>query len=321
MKKFFITGGAGFIGSHLVDCLINLGEVTVYDNFSSGKKEFIQHHLDRPNFRLIEDDLLNFKSLAEAVGGHDSIIHLAANPEARRGIENTRLDLEQETLVTYNVLESMRKSEIGQIVFASSGTVYGDSGEIPVKEDYGPLLPISLYGAGKLACEGLISGFCGTFGMQAWIFRFANVVGSRATHGVMYDFVHKLLKNSEELEILGDGKQSKPYLHVSDCVEGILFALQHAADQINLFNLGVDGHTSVTTIAELVAQKMELEKVKFRFTGGQRGWPGDVSQVRYNVDKMKKLGWTPKLDSTSAANLAVGEIVEEIVGQEVACRE
>ena len=321
MKKFFVTGGAGFIGSHLVDRLIQLGEVTVYDNFSSGKKEFIQHHLDRPNFRLIEDDLLNFKGLVKTLKGTDLVFHLAANPEARRGIENTYLDLEQETLVTYNVLEAMKENEIGQIVFASSGTVYGDSGEIPVKEDYGPLLPISLYGAGKLACEGLISGFCGTFGMQAWIFRFANVVGSRATHGVIFDFVHKLIQNSAELEILGDGKQSKPYLHVSDCVEGILFALQNSADHINLFNLGTSGHTSVTAIAELVAQKMELGKVKFGFTGGQRGWPGDVPQTRYNVDKLKKLGWSPKSDSTSAAKLAVGEIVEEIVGQEVTCRQ
>src|SRR5574341_821544 len=321
MKKFFVTGGAGFIGSHLVDRLMNIGEVTVYDNFSSGKKKFIQHHLDRPNFRLIEDDLLNFKGLVKALEGTDLVFHLAANPEARLGIENTRLDLEQETLATYNVLEAMRENEIGQIVFASSGTVYGDGGETPVKEDYGSLLPISLYGAGKLAFEGLISGFCGTFGMQAWIFRFANVVGSRATHGVIFDFMHKLIKNSSELEILGDGKQSKPYLHVSDCVEGILFASQHSADQINLFNLGVDGHTSVTTIAELLVRKMELENTKFRFTGGQRGWPGDVPQVRFNVDKMKKLGWNSNLDSTSAVRLAVGEIVEEIVGQEVPCRE
>jgi len=321
MKKFFVTGGAGFIGSHLVDRLMHFGKVTVYDNFSSGKREFIQHHLDRPNFRLIEDDLLNFKSLVKALEGTDLVFHLAANPEARRGIENTCLDLEQETLVTFNVLEAMREIESSKIVFASSGTVYGDTGEIPVKEDYGPLLPISLYGAGKLACEGLISGFCGTFGMQAWIFRFANVVGSRATHGVMYDFVHKLLQDSDELEILGDGKQSKPYLHVSDCVEGILFGLQNSGEQVNLFNLGTEGHTSVTAIAEMIIQQMELEKVKFRFSGGRRGWPGDVPQVRFNVDRMKKLGWSPKLDSTSAVKLAVGEIVEEIIGQEAACRQ
>ncbi len=320
MKKFLVTGGAGFIGSHLVDRLINFGEVTVYDNFSSGKKEFIQQHFDQSNFRLIEDDLLNFRRLAASLKEIDIVFHLAANPEARRGIENTCLDLEQETLVTFNVLEAMRDNEIDKIVFASSGTVYGDTGEIPVREDFGPLLPISLYGAGKLACEGLISGYCGTFGLQAWVFRFANVVGNRATHGVMYDFVHKLLKNPEELEILGDGRQSKPYLHVSDCIEGILYALQHSNQQVNLFNLGTEGHTSVTAIAEMIVKQMELEAARFKFTGGDRGWPGDVPQVRMNVDKIRTLGWSPKYDSNSAARLAVEQIVEEFVGQEAECR-
>lgn len=318
--RYLVTGGAGFIGSHLVDELIEKGEVTVYDNFSSGKREFIQKHLGKPNFRLIEDDLLNFERLLLAVKGADVVFHLAANPEARWGIENTRLDLEQETLVTYNVLEAMRRNCIEKIVFSSSGTVYGDIADIPLSEDYGPLLPISLYGAGKLACEGLISAFCGTFEMQAWIFRFSNVVGKRATHGVIYDFVNKLLRNPKELEILGDGRQSKPYLHVSDCVEGILFGFHNSGEQVNLYNLGTEDYTSVTAIAELVVQKMELEKVAFKFTGGRRGWPGDVPQVRFNLDKIKKLGWAPRLDSTSAAKQAVAEIAEEIVNQKLTCR-
>ena len=321
MKKVFVTGGAGFIGSHLVDRLIHFGEVTVYDNFSSGKKEFIQHHLNKPNFRLIEDDLLNFRRLLQEIKGADLVFHLAANPEARSGIENTRLDLEQETLVTYNVLEAMRQNGVKRIVFASSGTVYGDLGDIPASEDYGPLLPISLYGAGKLACEGLISGFCGTFGMQSWIFRFSNVVGKRATHGVIYDFVHKLLKNPAELEILGDGKQSKPYLQVSDCVEGILFGFQNSKQPVNLYNLGTEDFTSVTSIAELVVQKMELENIAVRYKGGRRGWPGDVPNVRFNIERIRKLGWTPRLGSTLAAQQAVAEIVGEIVNQEQVCRQ
>lgn len=319
--RYFITGGAGFIGSHLVDRLIQLGEVIVYDNFSSGKKEFIQKHLGKPNFKLIEDDLLNFDRLSLVINGAEVVFHLAANPEARWGIENTRLDLEQETLVTYNVLEAMRQNGVKKIVFASSGTVYGDLGDIPACEDYGPLLPISLYGAGKLACEGLISGFCGTFGMQSWIFRFANVVGSRATHGVMFDFVHKLLDDSQRLEILGDGRQSKPYLHISDCLDGILFGLQNSGELVNLFNLGTDGYTSVVDIAEMVVKEMSLQKVEFVYSGGKKGWPGDVPQVRYSIDKIKKLGWTPRLGSTLAAQLAVTEIVGEIVNQELVCRQ
>ena len=171
-----------------------------------------------------------------------------------------------------------------------------------------------------MACEGLISGFCGTFDLQAWIFRFANVVGSRATHGVIFDFVHKLLNDSQRLEILGDGRQSKPYLHISDCLEGVLFGLQNSGEQVNLFNLGTDGYTSVSDIAEMVVKEMGLQKVEFHYCGGKKGWPGDVPQVRYNIDKIKKLGWIPKLDSTSAARLAVNEIVQELVGQEAVCR-
>ena len=310
--KYFVTGGAGFIGSHLVDRLMTEGnEVTVYDNLSSGSKVFAQHHLGKEGFQLIEADLLNLDTLKEAIANHDVIFHLAANPEARLGIENTELDLKQETIATYNVLETMRVNGIKKIVFSSSGCIYGETPVIPLPEDYGPVLPISLYGAGKLASEGLISAFCHTFDMQAWIFRFANIVGVRATHGVIFDFINKLKQNPRELEILGDGKQCKPYLHVKDCVDGIIYGFKNSHDKVNVFNLGCSTATDVTTIARMLVDEMGLKAVKFRYTGGKRGWPGDVPQVRFNVDKINSLGWKAKYTSDEAVRRAIKDILQK----------
>ncbi|MGA2670094.1 MAG: NAD-dependent epimerase/dehydratase family protein [Dehalococcoidia bacterium] len=310
--RVFVTGGAGFIGSHLVDHLISEGhELTAYDNLSSGKKEFIEHHIRKPTFALVEADLLDLDKLKNAIRGHDVVFHLAANPEARWGIENTELDLKQETIATYNILESMRVNGVKKIVFSSSGTIYGETPTIPLPEDYGPALPISLYGAGKLASEGLISAFCGTFNMQAWIFRFANVVGKRTTHGVIFDFIQKLKQNPHKLEILGDGKQCKPYLHVEDCVDGILFGFKNSHDKVNVFNLGCSTATNVTTIAKMLVEGMGLNDVKFKYTGGDRGWPGDVPQVRFNVHKMSRLGWKARYTSDEAVKKAIWDILHK----------
>lgn len=220
--------------------------------------------------------------------------------------------MKQETIATYNVLDAMRVNKVGRIVFASSGTVYGETPVTPLPEDYGPLFPISLYGAGKLASEGLISAFCSIFGMQAWVFRFANIVGNRATHGVIYDFINKLKQNPKELEILGDGSQRKPYLHVDDCIEGILFLYRKAQDKVNFFNLGCSTSTSVTSIAKFVVKEAGVKKVRFKYTGGDRGWPGDVPQVRLNVRKASKLGWKAKNTSDEAVKKAIRDILEEI---------
>jgi UDP-glucose 4-epimerase len=318
--RYFVTGGAGFIGSHLVDRLIQQGEVTVYDNLSSGKIEFILHHMRKSNFDFLEKDLLNLEEVKEAMRNHDVVFHLAANPDARLGIDQTDLDLKQETIATYNVLEGMRVNKIKKIVFSSSGTIYGETPIIPLPEDYGPVLPISLYGAGKVGCEALISAFCHSFDMKSWIFRFANIVGSRATHGVIYDFVHKLEKNPKELEILGDGTQEKPYLWVDDCVKGILFGFLNSNQRVNFFNLGCESTTDVNTIARLVIGEMGSGKVGIKYTGGDRGWKGDVPQVRFDVKKIKKLGWEPKLSSDQAVKRAIKEIVPEIVGEKNLCR-
>lgn len=309
--KAFVTGGAGFIGSHLVDQLIERGDsVTCYDNLSSGNKEFLKHLENNEKFTFIEGDLLDLDDLIKAVKGHDVIFHIAANPFVRLGEKQTRLDLDQGPIATYNLLEAMRVNDIKKIVFSSSSVVYAETPPIALPETYGPTLPISLYGAGKLGAEGLISAFCGTFEFQAWIYRFANVVGVRGTHGVIVDFIDKLKKNPNELEILGDGEQQKPYLHVSDIVEGILHGFEKSNNQINLFNLGPDSNTTVTRIAEMLVEEMGLANVEFKYTGGKRGWKGDVPRFQLDASKIKKLGWKEKYTSDEAVRKSIREILD-----------
>jgi UDP-glucose 4-epimerase len=309
--KAFVTGGAGFIGSHLVDILIKQGHtVTVYDNLSSGNKEFISKHLKHDACRFIKADLLALKKVEKEIAGHDTVFHFAANPHVRLGETHTDLDMNQGVVATYNVLEAMRRHAIKKIVFSSSSVVYGETTELSLPETYGPTLPISMYGAGKLGAEGLISAFCGTFDFQAWMYRFANVVGTRGTHGVIVDFIEKLKKNPNELEILGDGKQCKPYLYVSDCVEGILFGLSSSHDHMNLFNLSCDTTTTVTRIAEMVVQEMELKNVAFKYTGGLRGWKGDVPRFQLDAHKMNKLGWRATLTSDEAVRKAIRDVLD-----------
>jgi UDP-glucose 4-epimerase len=308
--KCFVTGGAGFIGSHLVDRLMSEGHyVTVFDNLSVGKREFIQKYLQMSQFRLVQADLLDLDTIKKAIQGQDIVFHLAANPEARLGIENTALDLKQETIVTYNVLESMRVNNVRQIVFSSSGTIYGETPRIPIPEDYGPAFPISLYGAGKLASEGLITAFVGTFGLQAWIYRFANIVGHRTTHGVIFDFINKLKNLSSELEVLGDGNQCKPYLHVEDCIDGIMFGIEKSRAKVNVYNLGCTTTTKVKTIAQVLVEEMGINNVQFRYTGGSRGWPGDVAFFMCDVSKAAKLGWKAKYSSDEAVRKAIRQIL------------
>ena len=312
-EKVLITGGAGFIGSHLVDKLMaDNYSVTAYDNLSLGKVENIKAHLGRKNFEFVEADLLDIDKLDKTMAGHDIVFHLAANQDLRIATTDTSVDLYQETIATYNVLETVRRHGIKKIVFSSSATIYGDVPLTPISEDYGPVLPISLYGAGKLAGEALVSSFCHIFDMQAWVFRFTNIIGARASHGVIYDFVNKLKRNTKELEILGDGKQDRPFLHVEECVEGILFGLNYSSEQFNLYNLGFDSFTNVVTIADMVVEEMGLENVSYRFAGGRRGWRGDVPQLRFNIDKINHLGWKARLTSDEAVRKAVKEIVHEL---------
>ena len=312
-SKHFITGGAGFIGSHLVDKLLEENnQVTVYDNLVSGKKKSIERHIGQSNFRFIQDDLLNSAALKEAMKGHEVVWHLGANTDIPGGNKVTDLDLKNCTIATRNVLEAMRANRMDKLLFASSATVYGDAPPVALAETYGPLLPISLYGAGKLACEGLISAYSQLFGIKAWMFRFANVVGAGMGHGVIYDFIQKLRKNSKELEILGDGKQEKPFFLVEDCIEGMKHAFYNSGSQCDVYNIGCQSFTSVTGVARIVTEVMGLKNVKFNYTGGKRGWPGDVPVVHFDVEKMKKLGWQARHPSDEAVRIAAGRLLKEV---------
>lgn len=293
-KKILVTGGAGFIGSHLVDDLIKRGnEVAVFDNLSSGKLEFIEHHLGNSHFRLIKGDLLNQNEIEKACKDVDLVCHVAANPDVRLGASDTKVHFDQNILATYNVLEAIRKNNIKKLAFTSTSTIYGEAAIMPTPEEYGPLIPISLYGASKLACEALITSYSHTFDIQAWIFRFANIVGPQSTHGITVDFINKLRNNSNQLEILGDGKQEKSYLHVSECVNAILFAIENSREEVNIFNIGSEDTINATKIGKIVVEEMNLQNVEFIYTGGSRGWKGDVPRMRLGIEKLKLLGWNP----------------------------
>jgi UDP-glucose 4-epimerase len=310
-EKIIVTGGAGFIGSHIVDRLLTLGnQVTVIDNLSSGKLEFLKAHMEDPNFKFVKLDILETEKLKKTIAEADMIYHIAANPDVRLGANDTRVHLEQNIIATYNLLEVMRVNKLKNISFTSTSTVYGEATIIPTPEDYGPLIPISLYGASKLACEALITSYCHTFEMNSWIFRFANIVGPRSTHGIIIDFINKLKKNPSSLEILGDGLQRKSYLHVSYCIDAMLFSVDNCHDMANIFNIGSDNTINSTQIGEIVVREMGIENVKFNYTGGKRGWKGDVPRMLLSIDKLKSLGWKPSHDSQSsvveAAKSALG---------------
>jgi len=309
--KYFITGGAGFIGSCVVDRVIGKNEVTVFDNLSSGKEEHVSHHLGNKNFKFIKADLLDFDRVVEEMKGHDTVWHIAANPDIRKGTESSRYDLEQNTLVTYNVLEAARRNDIKSVVFSSTSTIYGPAKVIPTPEDYGPCLPISLYGASKLACEGLVSAYSSLYGIRAWIFRFANIIGKRSTHGILPDLVDKLNKDFSRLEVLGDGNQRKSYLLVEETVDGMFFGFEKAKDQLNYFNLGSSDQITVKKIVDILVEEANLKDTKIVYTGGEAGWKGDVPRFLLSPDKMAKLGWIAKHGSEEAVRIATKLVVKE----------
>ena len=297
-KSILVTGGAGFIGSNLIDCLLGKGNnVIVFDNLSSGKMEFIKHHLENPDFSFIKGDLIDPEAIESACKDADMVYHVAANPDVKLGASDTKVHFDQNILATYNLLEAMRKGSAKKIAFTSTSTVYGEASIMPTPENYGPLIPISLYGASKLACEALITSYSHTFDMQAWIFRFANIVGPRGTHGITVDFIKKLRENPSRLEILGDGKQEKSYLHVSECVNAILFAIEKSKREVNIVNIGSEDTISATRIGKVVVEEMGLSGVEFTYTGGSRGWKGDVPRMRLDIEKLKSIGWKPEYTS------------------------
>ena len=312
--RILVTGGAGFIGSHIVDRLISSGnEVIVYDNLSSGKLEFLEHHMRNKNFKFVKEDLLNFEALKREMKDVDLVYHVAANPDVKIGARDTRTHLEQNVIATHNLLEAMRLNDISDIVFTSTSTVYGEAKKIPTPEDYGPLIPISLYGASKLAAESLIMAYAHTFGMNTVIYRFANIVGPRSTHGVIYDFIMKLKNNPRELEILGDGTQKKSYLYIEDCVDAIIYGYEHRKEDVEIFNIGSEDWIDVKKIADVVVEEMGLENVKYRFTGGKRGWKGDVPKMLLSIEKIKSYGWKPKYSSEESVRLTARHLIDEFM--------
>ena len=311
--KALVTGGAGFIGSHLIDVLVKHGHtVTCLDNFSSGRREFIEHNMDA--ITLVEGDLLDMDDVMRALQDCDVVFHLAANPDVRSGATDTKTHFDNNIVATYNLLEGMRKKGVRTIAFTSSSTVYGEASVIPTPEDYAPLIPISIYGASKLASEALISAYCHTFDMNAVLYRFANVVGPRSTHGVIYDFIKKLRKDPETLEILGDGTQKKSYLYIDDCIEAMLFGLEYAREKVAIYNIGSEEWTEVREIADIVSREMGLSP-SYRFTGGinGRGWKGDVKFMRLNIDKLRTMGWKPRYSSNDAVTMTARWLLGELL--------
>ena len=307
-----VTGGAGFIGSHLVDVLMQCGyEVVVFDNLSSGKIENVERWLKDENFRFVRGDLRQKEKIRKAVAGCDMIFHFAANPDVRAAAAAHFSDV----IGTFNLLESLRDVGVSKFVFASSSTVYGEAERIPTSEDYAPLLPISMYGASKLACEALVSSYAHSLGFKAAILRLANIVGPRSSHGVIHDFIMKLRRNPKELEILGDGSQTKSYLYIDDCIDAIMLITEKFNGDVEVFNVGSEDQVNVRRIAEIVVEVLNLKDVKFKFTGGVnggRGWKGDVKVMLLDVSKLKSLGWKPKYNSEAAVRKAAEHLAKEI---------
>ncbi len=313
-RKILVTGGAGFIGSHLVDRLSMANHVVVLDNLSAGKIEFIQHHLDNGDIEFIKGDIFDEAVLERAMNGVEVVFHLAANPDVRVGVENTYVHLEQNVIATYRVLEAMRKANVKEIAFTSTSTVYGEAVIIPTPEGYGPLIPISMYAASKLSCEALISAYADNFGMTAVCYRFANVVGSRSTHGVTFDFVHKLKKNPGCLEILGDGSQKKSYFYVSDCINGMVHAYEKNNEKFGIFNIGSKDYIDVTTVANAVSSAIDLSDVEYSYTGGVdggRGWKGDVKVMLLSIEKLTGLGWEPEFNSYDSIVMTAKDVLRD----------
>ncbi|HYR27374.1 MAG TPA: NAD-dependent epimerase/dehydratase family protein [Thermoanaerobaculia bacterium] len=311
--KILVTGAAGFIASNLIPRLLNRGdEVAGADNFFLGKRAYVASH---PNFRFQELDLLDLEGVVALMQEFkpDRIWHLAANSDISFGTKYTDFDLKGGTLVTYNVLEAMRRAGVKEIVFSSSGAVYGEPTVMPTPEDYGPILPISLYAASKAACEALITAFAHNYDITAWIFRFGNIVGPNPTHGVIHDFVLRLRDEPAKLVVLGDGSQAKPYVYVEDCLDGMEFGVANAREHVNVYNLAVDDQTSVREIADWTIETMGIDRgaIDVQYGDSPRGWRGDVPYVKLDTRKMTALGWRPKLSSNEAVRQTIRDVAAQ----------
>jgi len=311
--RAFIAGGAGFIGSHMAHHLLSTSDatVTIFDNFSSGQEWHLEPHLKDPRLTIVRGDLKDLPALTKAIKGADRVYHYASNPDIAKAMNQPDVDFWEGTYLTQNVLEAMRVAGVGELVYASGSGVYGDLGALPVTEDHSPLLPISPYGASKLACEVMIHAYTHMFGIKARVFRFANVVGGRQTHGVAYDFIRRLRQNPKELSILGDGSQSKSYIHVDDVVRGKQYFAQRDMGGYTYYHLATDDYLTVREIADLVVEEMALSSVQYMFSGGDRGWQGDVPVVRFDLSKVHDGGWRAKRSTREAMRAAIRSMLAQ----------
>ena len=306
--KFVITGGAGFVGSNFAKRLLADGhKVTIFDKSNKSKSTRLKPIIKKIDYKQI--DLQNLKQLKQKLKNFDVVAHFSASANIGLGKTDTETDFKNGTLVTYNILEAMRNNGIKKIIFPSSSAIYGNFSKIPTPENAGLLFPTSLYGAAKLSSEAMISAFCYLFNMQAWIFRFGNILGPDMTRGVIKDFILKLKKNPHKLKILGNGSQQKDFIYINDCLDGILFAFKKSNDVVNVFNLSTGKTTSVKKISKMVVKEMNRKNVKFTYSGGKSGWPGDAPIVHYDISKIKKLGWKPKLSSDEAVKSAIKHMI------------
>jgi UDP-glucose 4-epimerase len=315
--KFFIVGGAGFIGSHFCDALLarsTTERVTIYDNFSSGREWHFESHVSDPRFSVVRGDAHERGRLTAAMAGHDVVIHLASNPDIAKAMTEPDIDFREGTALTNHVVEAMRVSGAKRILYASGSGVYGEAADVEFREDHHPMLPISTYGASKLAGEALICAYVHMFDMTGLCFRFGNVVGPRQTHGVGFDFVKQLHAHPDCLQILGDGTQSKSYIAVDDVISAVLHAHEQSKDRFATYNVATGDYITVLEIAKLASDVVlgAAREVKFEFAGGDRGWRGDVPVVRLNTDAIRAVGWPGAKPTREALSLSIKSILADV---------
>jgi len=313
MPRYFITGGAGFIGSHLTVSLLLSpeNEVIVYDNFSSGREWHLDAVKGNPRLKIIRGDIKNEEKLKRSLAGADIVYHLASNPDIAKAVTQPTIDFWEGTFLTNQVVEAMRVCGVRKLLYASGSGVYGDVGELETREDHGPLVPISTYGASKLAGESLICAYCHMFDLDAAAFRFANVIGPHPTHGVIFDFVRKLMAEPSRLEILGDGLQSKSYIFISDIVSAMRLIETKFLKNFAVYNVATQDYITVREIAEMTVKAMNIGEVEFRYSGGNRGWKGDVPIVRFNTEKIRSLGWKNRYSTREAVQMTIESVLKD----------
>ena len=312
--RFFVTGGSGFLGSNLVGNILRrgLGSVTVFDNFLTGRREYLQSWAASPELSIIEGDVSDFAAVKQAIHGHDVVFHLAANSDIARAVQDPLIDFDNGTRLTQTLLEAMRMTGVKRVVFSSGSGVYGDVPPQPIPEDFAPMIPVSTYGASKLASEALISAYCHMFDFIGTVFRFANVVGPHMTHGVTHDFMRRLHADRSRLHIMGDGNQSKPYIHVDDVAAALLLVVARQAGGYEYYNVGSEDHLLVRDIADIVVAEMGLKGVRYEFSGGARGWRADVPVYRLDTTKIRGIGWSNEKNSREAVVASARSLLAEI---------